>query len=756
MDGWTVSARIGFWAWTLAVVLMLSGGSAKSGDEIPPALAIVVDFKGMEPSKNLILLLTRLYEKFGDKLIRSRPIEIQKGDTLCAILVARYQLHGCPGDLADLLGRKLNPGGSMLQIGKSYFIPDVRVESFPYTTHIDSSSYSKEQGRPGILKDPAWSSVTLGKIVDDDKAATGIVQLEGKRLTIQPINPVEVSAFFESILGLGLQDTSVYVASGRVGDRVLHANFSGIEEKAKECRTDPKNLSQNEGAYWKMLGSLSKWQPPACAMTCPAGTVCPQVVLVDTVVHPHPDLGVVRYLDGANNVRDYTENQDCSGPMLGSENQNYCEITKFVRTCHHGTSMASIISDRPNGYGFVGLAPATSLFSVDWLSTLWPTMLDFLEKRQGRDNFQDNGPQIYVFASIFPDSSQAESNDVPLDQIRSYPVSLMSGGELKQKESRSTHPLVQKIGETQDFWIVAAGQPATNDQGKFIGHPVRLHERAPIAPMNLGDFPNVIVVTACDPCEGSDRKPWEWANFSDQASYVNLAAPGLGYVTPANRGLYADLHGGTSQAAAFVAGVASSMVSCDLSDHGQTHDYRYVDNENGRVLAARLKRRLLLTSTPIRQPPENDRIITGIVNPMLALKDPRYDWLLPRGQETDSAYRQTTVQNWCEGAKLVFDKLDADGQIISADKDVSPGNTRRIRAEGEGNSRQWHIYTVDPNPLDPTVNVVGPVKFRNPRQEQLLVKTDEKVLKLNDFDDLVLSVESMSIKDNCKDAITQN
>ena len=424
MHGWTMSARFGFWAWTLAVVLMLSGGSAKSGDEIPrDALSIVVDFKGMEPSKNLILLLTRLYEKFGDKLIRSRPIEIQKGDTLCAILIAQYELHGCPGDLADLLGRKLNPVGSALQIGKSYFIPDVTVESFSYTTHIDSSSYSKEQGRAGILKDPAWSSVTLGKIVLDDKAATGTVQLEGKRLTIQPINHVEGAALFEFILGLGLQDTSGYVASGRVGDRVLHSNFSGIEEKASECRLAPTKSSQNEGAYWKMLGSLSKWQPPACAMTCPAGTVCPQVVLVDTVVHPHPDLGVVRYLDGSNKLKDYTENQDCSGLMLGSESQNQCEITEFVRACHHGTSMASIISDRPNGYGFVGLAPATSLFSVDWLLTPWPTMSDFFEKRQSRHNFQNYGPQIYVFASIFPDSSQPKATtcqQIKSGHIQSY------------------------------------------------------------------------------------------------------------------------------------------------------------------------------------------------------------------------------------------------------------------------------------------------------------------------------------------------
>src|SRR6185295_15563589 len=102
---------------------------------------------------------------------------------------------------------------------------------------------------------------------------------------------------------------------------------------------------------------------------------------------------------------------------------------------------------------------------------------------------------------------------------------------------------------------------------------------------------------------------WPVGNYSP--AFVHLAAPAEPIVSTANATSFTWAHG-TSQAAAFVAGVASALVSA-WPDHYKT--------------AESVKERLQYTATPFPRLDDGKRIAAGVVNPKIAMLDPDKDYL---------------------------------------------------------------------------------------------------------------------------------
>src|SRR5262249_659933 len=146
--------------------------------------------------------------------------------------------------------------------------------------------------------------------------------------------------------------------------------------------------------------------------------------------------------------------------------------------------------------------------------------------------FSELGPQIFVFASRFPPPSP---NDPP---SVSYPKSwreelhfktVIDGEQVDPKQLRLRLTLQKNIAQTAPYgmWVVAAMQKGASED---IPDALEIDESLAISPVNLGDLPNVIVVTACDHCKEGDASVWKEAFFSKR--FVQVAAPGLNIIAP--------------------------------------------------------------------------------------------------------------------------------------------------------------------------------------------------------------------------------
>ncbi|QPD02278.1 MAG: hypothetical protein Nkreftii_000052 [Candidatus Nitrospira kreftii] len=161
-------------------------------------------------------------------------------------------------------------------------------------------------------------------------------------------------------------------------------------------------------------------------------------------------------------------------------------------------------------------------------------------------------------------------------------------------------------------------------------------------PSNLGLLDNVIVVTACVNCKDLKRASLLPSMYiARQDHLIHLAAPGdripgLTYLDDYS------VAGGSSQAAAYVAGVAALMM---------TH---YPDFYTRPDL---VKSRLITSASPHLLTPIN--ISGGIVDPSLATLRPDASWLKVKG---DAEYRQIDIHSWCTPLIKLVDQVRLDSQ----------------------------------------------------------------------------------------------
>jgi subtilisin family serine protease len=364
-----------------------------------------------------------------------------------------------------------------------------------------------------------------------------------------------------------------------------------------------------------------------------------------------------------------------------------------LKDASHGTHLAGIIA--ANGPVCVGLNPAVRLHS-------WDSEADgavTTDKIDAAQNQHDSNPDtvalpIFVFASSWKFATKNGQ----------------AGQLLDNSNDRLQKPIASQINNGGALWIVAAGQadPTLNE------HAVEITPKLALGPMNLGDLRNLLVVSACRNCLDSHPALLDNVNYS--RTMVHLAAPGDDMPGPIGGGRL-GLGGGTSQATAFVAGIASAMVA------------RY---PNSFPLPYMLKARLQYTSRPVLTGNDAQSVATGVLDPSVALLAPGKDYWQPLGSGTLTA---ATVE-WCSAS---IQLNDPDTAKRLSDNGIPTGNVMRIyRVNRESDAPpQLILYTRN---LDRPGEIqrIGPGVLSNPKPAQGIFKAGGVPVSAGKFLDLMV------------------
>jgi Subtilase family len=627
-----------------------------------------------EHSTKLVLeggeVADNLYDHLID-LARSRTLATQPyqpvaGDSICTAIHKQTNLPSkvrCPEPKAVQLFEILNPSRSKvstLPTNQRVRVPAAfRVCESPYWRRYDISQKKDSERFEVDVKrwnasKPLWRNETEVRI-NFDGYEVEIPLRQADQATQAKI--LQDSRTYE-------KSTNIFIDPQKRGLERLQFSMNAEEQLAACASGQPVS-------YMDMLVIGSGWAPDrlpqdfqACASSaavCKDGN-CAKIVLVDTPVLPHPKLRRVLSADAAA-----TRDPAAAGGK--------CEPIKFQEE-FHGTHLAGIMLSEHGPRGFGGLiagAQFTPLVRAQLNDAELAERIQELE-----DVTEGITPNVFVYASRF-------------DPYR--PDHLNSDGRLRDRALRfSTHLASKRIEETKALWIVAAGQEEDSSRPGFEISP-----ESKFAPMNLGDQPNVVVVTACDKCTPFGATLMSQALYS--GSIVSLAAPGRAILGLANETSF-SFADGTSQATAFVAGIAAAMKSC--------YPKAYATQT-----AERVKSRLMLTARPAFQQSDYEKVQSGTLDPVLALVDPTKAWVKRRGAPLE----KVTVAGWCSNPGAV--------QLGDFFGDVT---TRAIKFEAASIKRITR--TLDPGDFNLVVFTL---------QEQRIARSKPGRLKTADFNVAKLS-----------------
>ena len=450
-----------------------------------------------------------------------------------------------------------------------------------------------------------------------------------------------------------------------------------------------QNVSEGkEYGYAALLGGSDEGLP-----ACGADLTCPNVVLIDTPLYRNDEIA------GSMPPAYKPRTDDVA------ENAMKC-LTEVDASKQHGTLLAGIIASARDGRGFAGMHPGALLYPVTWTAGDAEAVAEMLFTRDAGERRR----QIYVFAGDWEPEPE-----------------LFEGWHLANVEFRERPAMARALRDMDGLWIVAAGQ-------KSSARPqLRITKELRLGPMNLGDLPNVLVVTACDAC-GDNATLWSEANVAkadESMKLVHVAAPGTGIPGIVNNRQYAK-GAGTSQATALVAGLASAFLAKYPSAYRQPYA---------------LKRRLQYTSTPSFRDADAAGVTSGAINAGLMMKDPAKHWL----DLTDPDWvgmKDATILGWCEEAFSMgtmvrgrFDLLQHFPQVRVTDlfrivKDKRPGPLSR-----------WFAYTKyawnQGKQFPGEILRVGPAVV-SPQDRPALKLAPDRVVGFSEIEDLLVATSQAS------------
>jgi hypothetical protein len=653
-----------------AVLLVARGATAEEagsssrgsspGAEKPAGGQVIVRFEGGDVNRSLAQTLGVLEDL---KLLPKQPYAIETKAGPWEAIVAQTGLPPAyPPEMQRLLLR-LNPKlarANWKKLGANTSVLFVRreaIQKIAIRRHFSSDSQQAQQRRDTITKN--WK-----EFVTDQTKTT--VDLYGYELAVT----VEEEAVGRKAVGLILKAAKGNTYPRYRPDAAPEVGHYYADLTPDDYWKDPdhQKSGSNDQALMGALVSMSKVYPPCIQKPC-TGNDCPDVMLVDSAVYPHWDL--------TNAIAPDSELKKAP-PADGTSIE---KTDKDVEGLQHGTYMLGIIAARSdNNAGLIGVHPGALVTTYSW-DDYRDNAPDFVQRMNDREIATPNRLRVYIFASSW---NVAES--VP---------ELANGQDTDDETLRAQHTLARQImGDTQvgggspALWVVAAGQ-----SDKIFNPTLRLGKniipkRFTLGPMNLGDYPNVIVVTACDKCDPTDLVLEEKVNYSDyKYGGVHVVARGTGIVStaPSVDGAKADppraepryaRGNGTSPATALAAGVVSAMASCYPTEFKEPW---------------RVKERLQATSTPVFGGPGRDRFSSGIVHAPMALRDPTVSYL----EDKNGGARAVELLNWC------VDKLEFLGSGAGAGRGLGTIATRtllRLKRRSPG-TNEWISYT-RPGPSD--------------------------------------------------------
>lgn len=713
--------RKGYIPFALAVLITFSTGVLSEGvyiketslqmsplaiDSPDTKARLVLRFEGGEVSQNL----ARAIEVFGET-IPSKRVRVERGDNLCAILDRSYpdESFVCSEPVAlALAGWNEGIDLANLRVGDIIVVPDIEVSSYDFN-RLYYNDVPEQRRELENIRD-SWQAIYREQqlLKGGEKVVATRLVFTGYEITI-PIERDEktleaVQAFSEQ----GGRNAYGYIVG--VKDERARPRHSRPSELAINCvegsaGDEPSFLMESVNGVATNLMSMA-----SCKSECqwntdtdqlPTG--CSEIWLVDeTPLSLHADF-------------------EFTVAAEGSELENkVCPNTPFDERTHHATHLASIMVSRANNIGYVGVSPQSVLEypqPVD-IFPVWNWWTSVIDELSSDGNPKDAPvPRVLVFTSETRDISASSLDD---------------NGKLIHERMRLSHGFAREITNSFDLMVAAVGQP---DGDVETGEQIDL--RTPLLPQTLGNKKNVLIVTACQNCSSEDATIWRKANYSypqvvdedptHPVHLVGVAAPG-GDPLPAlvSDGQVASAPG-TSQAAAYVGGLAGAMLNC------------YPDGFNQPM---ELKERILQTARPPRDAEDRKRVATGIVDAQAAMLDPKQHWLK---RAVADQYEAVDITEWCIPTDLQL-KDPASRQELLAFA-IAPGRVVRwLRARSAVHDGFDYYAFQEPRfngeeIPDSALKRTGPGFYEGNHPLLRIALDDEssEVLRVSDVADLILS-----------------
>lgn len=660
-----------------AVIVDTPAALAQAQSPPPPVPALTVRFEGGDVPANAARVLDSLRRV---QLVPVESAQVSKGQSVCDVYLDRTSFPlGCSRDLVRLADA-LNHAkyrGRPLQIGEVIRYPDVSFTQFTFSKRYDPKVPEDQKSLEDLKQH--WSEY----VISSETLSTRVrkVTLAGYELRVPMSSPTDARRATRALTAARIPNITFTHPEEQKNMPRYSAPVSP-SKYMRDCQAGTL-LPGEECAYSQLVG-LDKldWTP--------CGRKCPDVFLLDRPVRRNPAL--------VDTVKDGWGEDDDPGPTAISP----CTLPE-LKNGDHGTHLAGIIGAK--GPTCVGLHPGARIHSWNRESDAARTSGDIESAQDRHDRNGDTvGLPIFVFASAW--GMQGKNGQ--------------AGQRLTAPEDRFKNPIATQIRSHGALWIVAAGQP---DPDPSKGErAVEITDDLALGPMNLGDERNVLVVTACIDCIGSQPALRDSVNYS--TTMVHVAAPGDDM--PGFAGVRRlAIGGGTSQAAAFAAGVASAMVS------------RYPNTYDRPEL---VKSRLQYSSRPVLSARDQRRVATGVIDPAVALLDPSKDYL----QKLTGDFSEIALDGWCVKS---FTVTDPETGLPLRDSEIRTRDILRmyrINRDDLGAPPRWIIYTKIPwDPKPGAVRRVGPAAIAVPggsagKAAPLLKPTGESPLSPGKFEDLLV------------------
>lgn len=597
--------------------------------QLPPQI-INVELDGGLAAENMTEILKFLRRK--GVVFAARPAKAEPGENICSVLL-RFNYPTPCGPLGDLIlteqanFRRTNPPTIETREAANtiFYLPDIDIIPRQTSRAIPNRSNDPFKAENFVKN---WKDHKA--ILYDRRLTEVTVQYVLYRLNIPIPAEFPADAVLKELSELPLRNVSYDMSvpgKTRFKQNATPAQFdeSSIRDLCNNYK-DPADLLSLTRPY----SAFSDMDTDAVEATrIYTGIVDaapkPFVHLLDTKLSPLPSL--------------YPAYGEKRVPLPSKCNW------AFSAKAHHANLLASIIASQGKGTGFEGIAPNVNLRSFDIYdpdnSATGKPIHEYIE-----ENTYDMPGAVFLIANT---SSSAYH----------------SAASLPARNTRFREPLantlLSKGGIQRPFVVVSAGQREKSADA------ISIDAKTNMFPQNLGDLPNVLVVTACTDCSKATAEIYPEANYSSDAwKFVHVAAPGgqpiSGWTGPDTFGAAF----GTSQSAAFVAGVAANMIRRHPDVYGH----------NGA-----LKYRLQTCAWPL--PHYNTsgvangdvaKIATGVIDPAVCNLNPRKSWV-----KDGNGWRPVDFKRWAPNTMFSPSQLP-------------PGRVLRIMRTTQAPAAEWTLY----------------------------------------------------------------
>jgi subtilisin family serine protease len=629
----------------------------------PPAGTLVVSLEGGDVVPNAASALEILYDL---KVLPVATHKIAAGEQreLPTVYAEHLRLPSHPTAMAKLARRLNGKDVGQLKTGDPLLYPDVQFIPRTFGKLVSEQEAAQIEQK--------WKDILIEKGSKKQASQGRYQRIEFRSYELRL--PIKEKA--------KLQEARDRIS--KLGPYVL-AGVSLPATKAKYYSSPSVDASRpaDEAPAFRHSGeesilALVGLSEPVGVRKC-QGVECPDIILLDKPLQVHPDL--------KDAIPAQEPDRSLENETLLRDGKETFEVIGWHDT-YHATHLAGIIASRRNGFGLVGVDPDARVIWWNWddLSNNRPEVATMVDRRQ-REAEVSGAFQIYMFATSW--STQAFNTHTQLI---------------------SDDTLSKRFNDERALLVVAAGEA----DARLNQTPQRIELKTTQAPMNQGDQEYVVVVTGCSPCVAPGAQLLPSANHSP--TFVHVAAPAKSVLSTAWGTKYAA-GDGTSQATAFVAGLASAMVA--------RYPLSYKD-------AWQVKQRLQVTSTPIEligpDAQQGEKLAAGIVDPALATSNPKVERLKAKG----AAAQEFENLSWnVDNLRMAF--------VGGGRRTIPTEDIWRIKTV---NGKSVVYVRVAPNGAVRTPNgavqKIGPGTLSTADPRRPIVTLDTTAVMLDDIEDLLL------------------